>query len=150
MQRQGLIGQILGTVVPRLHASGDVPPAGVGEWVVTVTSLLAVFAVGGAAVRVARRLERRSVPELVLLLDQSAAFYGRWPEDRLAAAPHRELMLEASRCRRIIELLESQGGLALKGSPANRGPIDGLQAWVALLHSRMTRPADVPGGPAYA
>lgn len=150
MQRPGLIGHILGTVAPRLDASSGVPPAGIGEWVVTFTSLLAVVAVGGAAVRVARRLERRSVPELVLLLDQCAAFYSRWPEDRLAGAPRSELMLEASRCRRIIDLLESQGGAALKRSPANRGPIDGLQAWAALLHNRIAQPVDVPGGPAYA
>jgi hypothetical protein len=153
MQRPVLIGQILGAVMPRLNAGGDVPPpgfGGLGEWVVTFSSLLAVLAVGGAAVRVARRLDRRSVPELVLLLDQSVEFYSRWPEDRLAGAPHRELVLEASRCRRIIELLELQSGAGAEGGPATRGPIEGLQAWAALLHSRITQPLNAPAGPAYA
>jgi hypothetical protein len=153
MQRPELIGQILRTVVPRLDVGGDVPSPGVGgigEWVVTLTSVLAVLAVGGAAARVARRLARRSTPELIVLLNQSAEFYSRWPEHRLAGAPRGDVLLEAARCGRIIELLVAQDGPAPGGGPATRGPIDGLRAWVALLHSRIAEHVDAAAGPAYA
>ena len=43
-----------------------------GSW--TLASLLAVLAVAGLAARVAGRLTNRSVPELIVLLDESAKF----------------------------------------------------------------------------
>ncbi|MBJ7336124.1 hypothetical protein [Mycolicibacterium sp.] len=153
MQRPMLIGQILGAVVPRLGAGGDVSSSGasgIGDWIVTLTSLIAVLAVGGVAARVASRLLRRSTPELILLLDQSAEFYSRWPEDRLASAPRGEVAIEAARCRRIIDLLESPGGPAADRGPASRGPIEGLRAWVALLHKRIDGQLAAPAGSAYA
>ena len=152
MQPPVLVGQILGAVVPRLGVGGEMSPSGiggVGNWVVTLSSLLAVFVVGGTAAKVASRLMRRSTPELILLLDQSAQFYSRWPEDRLAGAPRAELMVEAARCRRIIDLLESPRVPSADRGPAACGPIDGLRAWVALLHSRIAEQLDAPARPAF-
>ncbi|BDX33504.1 hypothetical protein TUM20985_40510 [Mycobacterium antarcticum] len=153
MQRPVLIGQFLSAIVARLNAGRDVSPSGVGgvgEWFVTLASLLAVLAVGGLAARVASRLTKRSAPELIVLLDQSAKFYSRWPEDRLASAPPAEVMIEAARCRRIIDLLESRSGPAIVVEPATTGPVDGLRAWVALLHRRIAEQRAVPSGSAYA
>jgi hypothetical protein len=133
-------GQILNAVVARLDTGGEASPSGIGglgEWVLMLTSLLALLAAGGVAARVARRLTRRSTPELIVLLNQSAAFYGRWPDDRLANAPRDELMIETARCRRIIELLESPSSAAVDGGSPTRGAIAGLRAWTTLLYERI-------------
>ncbi|OPX11341.1 hypothetical protein [Mycobacterium sp. AT1] len=126
----------------------SVPMSGVGAggWVFTVASILTVLA-AGVAMRTGRRLLRRSTPELVVLLNQSAAFYGRWPEDRLASVPDVELAAELDRCRRVVELLEARQGVA---AGASRGAIDGLQAWIALLGKRIDQPASLPSGAAFA
>jgi hypothetical protein len=140
------VGQILSAVVARLD-TGEAPQSGIcgiGDWVVMLTSLLALLAAGGVAARVARRLMRRSAPELTVLLNQSAAFYGRWPEDRLASAPDGELLTETARCRRIIELLDSRRAAAVDGGSATRGAIAGLRAWTTLLYERLEDHLDAP------
>ena len=119
---------------------------GAGGWVFTVASVLALLA-AGVALRTGRRLLRRSTPELVILLNQSAAFYSRWPEDRLWAVPDAERAREVARCTRVVELLESRQGTP---TGATRGAVDGLQAWIALLGKRIDGPADLPSGAAYA
>jgi len=119
---------------------------GAGGWVFTVASILAVLA-AGVAMRTGRRLLRRSTPELVVLLNQSAAFYGRWPEDRLSSVPDVELAAELARCRRVVELLEARQGAA---AGASRGAIDGLQAWIAVLGKRISQPASLPSGAVFA
>ncbi|TPG36705.1 hypothetical protein [Mycolicibacterium hodleri] len=152
MQPPVLVGQILGAVAPRLDVGGEMSPSGVGgigNWVVTLSSLLAVLVLGGTAAKVAGHLMRRSTPELILLLNQSAQFYSRWPEDRLAGTPRVELMVEAARCRRIIDLLESQHGPSADRGPATRGPIDGMRTWAALLHSRIGEQLDASSRPAF-
>ena len=151
MQLPVLVGQIVDAVAPRLGGGGEMSPGvgGVGNWVVTLSSLIAVLVVGGTAAKVASRLMRRSTPELVLLLDQSAQFYSRWPEDRLAGAPRAELMIEAARCRRIINLLESKAMPSADRGLATRGPIDGLRAWVALLHNRIAEQLNASDRPAF-
>jgi len=143
------IGPILSAVVARFDAGGDGAPSGiggVGGWVLTLTSLVALLAAGGAAARVARRLMRRSTPELVVLLNQSAAFYVRWPEDRLDGVPDGELMAETARCRRIIELLESRRLGSVGGGPATRGAVDGVRAWTSLLCKRIEDRLETPSG----
>ena len=82
-----------------------------------------------------------------MLLNESAAFYSRWPEDRLAAVPDGELADEIARCRRVVELLEARQGAA---ASATRGAIDGLQAWIALLGKRIDQPTSLPSGAAFA
>ena len=147
MQPSLPVGQILSAIIARLDTGGEASPSGIGgigEWVLTLTSLLALLAAGGVAARVARRLTRRSTPELIVLLNQSAAFYGRWPEDRLANAPRGEVMTETARCRRIIELLESPRSAAVDGGSATRGAIDGLRAWTTLLYERIEGNLDAP------
>ena len=119
---------------------------GVGGWMFTVASVLALLA-AGVAVRTGRRLLRRSTPELVVLLNESAAFYSRWPEDRLWAVPGVELAAEVARCTRVVELLESRQGAS---AGASRGAIDGLRAWIALLGKRIDQPVNLPSGAAYA
>lgn len=111
-------------------------------WILTVASLLVVVAAG----RVAGRVARKSAPELVVLLNQSAAFYRRWPEHRHGSAPAAELMVEAARCQRIIQLLEAAD---LDGGPAARGPIDGLRAWITLLHREIRAIDAASTGPVY-
>ncbi|MET0703859.1 MAG: hypothetical protein ABWY93_29800 [Mycobacterium sp.] len=147
MQPQMLVGEVLGAVVARVTHSAS---ADVDGWLVTLTSLLVLLAVGGVAARVASRLTRRSTPELIVLLNQSAAFYRRWPEDRQHSAPPEELRTEAHRCQRIIELLERRASTGSDRTLATRGPIDGLHAWIALLNSHIEARGDVPSGPAYA
>lgn len=122
---------------------------GRGGWMVAVASLLTILT-AGAAVRLARRLARRSTPELVVLLDQSAAFYRRWPEHRLSTAPRAELLTEAARCRRIVALLQSRAPAGASGGGAHRGAVDGLLVWIAVLAKRIDEGADLPAGPAYA
>jgi len=116
-----------------------------GGWLFTIASLLTLIA-AGAAVRTARRLARRSAPELIVLLNQSAAFYRRWPDDRLSSAPRGELVTEMARCRRIVGLLEARTPAA----GATRGATDGLRVWIAVLAKRIDDFADMPSGPAYA
>lgn len=119
---------------------------GAGGWVFTVASILA-FLAAGVAMRTGRRLLRRSTPELVVLLNQSAAFYSRWPEDRLASVPDVELVDEIARCRRVVELLETRQGAA---TGALRGVVDGQQEWIVLLGKRIDQPASLPSGAAFA
>lgn len=163
MQPAVLVGDLLGAVTARVDRGSDAwQPSlasarsaysalgGTGWCVLVLVSLLALAGVGGVAGRVARQLARRSTPELIVLLNESAAFYGRWPEDRLASVPRAELVAEAARCQRIIELLERREAAGVDGGPASRGPIDGLRVWVALLRQRIERPDDTPSGVAYA
>jgi hypothetical protein len=82
----------------------------------------------------------------VVLLNQSAAFYSRWPEDRLAGVPNAELTTETLRCRRIIELLESRRAGSLDGGATARGAIDGVRAWMTLLSKRI-EDLPSPSGP---
>jgi hypothetical protein len=147
MQRAMLAGELLSSIAARVGHTG---PGGVDRWFLTVTSLLALFAVGGAAAKLSRQLVRRSTPELIVLLNQSAAFYGRWPEDQHVHAPSVELVAEANRCRRIIELLEHRSATGIDNSPASRGPIDGLRAWIMVLSRQIQLREDVPSGTAYA
>jgi hypothetical protein len=147
MQSPMLLGEILSAIAARVEHS----VAGDAEaWIVTLTSVLVVLAAGGAAARVVRRLTRRREPELVALLNQSAAFFGRWPGGRDAGAPPEELRAEAGRCQRIIELLERRGAPGIDGGPGARGPIDGLHAWIALLHSQLQSVDSTPSGVTYA
>lgn len=131
-------GKVFADLAARVSAGGEVAPqhtGGIGGLAVTLASALLLLVLGSVAARLARRLARGSTPELIVLLDQSAAFYGRWPEDRLANAPRRELTAEAARCRRSVELLESLDTTA--SDPANLGSIAGLKAWIALLHKQL-------------
>jgi hypothetical protein len=135
------------------RAAYSAEPPAVGDadwWVLAVVSLLALLAAGGAAGWMARRLARRAKPELVVLLDESAAFYGRWPEDRLSRAPRDQLVAEAARCRRIIELLELRRAPGTAGRLDEAGPIVGLRAWIALVSKRIDGGLDVRSGTAYA
>ncbi|CAN5390332.1 hypothetical protein BH09ACT8_BH09ACT8_45280 [soil metagenome] len=147
MQPLTLVGEVLSAVAARVSAGADASHSASGDgykgWILTVASLLVVVAAG----RVAGRLSRRSVPELTVLLNQSAAFYRRWPEHRHADAPATELMAEAARCQRIIQLLEAADP---ESGPAARGPIDGLHAWITLLHKHINPRDAAPSGPAYA
>lgn len=143
MQSPVPMSELLSAIAAGLGRGGVSSP-GTGGWAVTVVSVLAVIA-AGVAVRTGRRLTRRSAPELIVLLDQSAAFYGRWPEDRLSMVPRAELMREAARCRRIVELLEARALV-----PADDGVIAGLRAWITLLASRIDGPACAPSGVSYA
>ncbi len=148
MQSPVPVGQIFSAVMARFDAGGQVAPSGIGGiggWVLTLTSLLAVLAAGGAAARVVWRLTSRSTPELVVLLNQSAAFYSRWPEDRLASVPNAELTTETLRCRRIIELLESRRAGSLDGGATARGAIDGVRAWMTLLSKHIDDPPSSSG-----
>jgi hypothetical protein len=147
MQPAMLAGEVLGGFAARVAHTG---PAGIDRWLLTATSLLVLFAVGGAAAKVSRQLIRRSTPELIVLLDQSAAFYSRWPEDQHVNAPSAALVAEAARCRRIVELLEQRTAPGIDVGPASRGPIDGLLAWIAVLHGQLQLRDGVPSGAAYA
>jgi hypothetical protein len=170
MQPTALVGEVLSTIAARVNAGGDVSSlgtvwqrsvlasgradhsalGGVGWLALTLASLLALFAIGGAASRLARRPGWKATPELIVLLNQSAAFYGRWPEDRLASAPRDDVVLEAARCRRIVELLERRTAPEIDRGPAENGPIAGLQAWITLLSKRIDGRPDVPSEFAYA
>jgi hypothetical protein len=146
------MSEVLRDVAASLSRSGGVSspaPGGMSGWAFTIASLLTLVA-AGAAVRTARRLARRSTPELIVLLNQSAAFYSRWPDHRLASAPRAELLAETARCRRIVELLESRAPAAADGGGATRGAVDGLRVWIALLGKRIDGRAELPAGPAYA
>jgi hypothetical protein len=140
MQSSTPAGEAISALAARFGAGTDVAPqwaGGIGGWVVAIASALALLVVGSFAARVARRLTHRSTPELIVLLDQSALFYSRWPEDRLASAPRDELMAEEARCRRTIELLECRGATVTDWGPATRGPVNGLKAWIALLQKQI-------------
>jgi hypothetical protein len=172
MQPTALLGHVLGAAAARVDAGRDetlgmawqrsvlasgraaysAQPQALGAdwWILVLASLMALLAVGGVAGWVARHFVRRSTPELLVLLDRSAAFYGRWPEDRLERAPRSELVVEAARCRRIIELLERRTPLGDVDMPAEEGPMIGLRAWIALLSARIDGRLDVPSGSAYA
>jgi hypothetical protein len=152
MRPSAPFGEVLNAVAARFGDGGEVssPGAGgLGGWAATVASLLAVVLVGNVAARLARRLMRNSTPELIVLLDQSAAFYSRWPEDRLASVPRGELMIEAARCARIIELLETPAAV-VEGSGSSSGAVGGLRTWIAVLHRQIEDGVVVPAGPAFA
>ncbi|MET0455388.1 MAG: hypothetical protein ABW137_26410 [Mycobacterium sp.] len=152
---QASVGELLGTVLASLVADGEDFRAahasqGWSGWFLTALSVLALLAVGGIATRVATRLVDGSTSELTILLNGSATFYARWPEYRLAAAPRGELVAEAARCRRIIELLERRSTVPTQDVPTLSGCVDGLRSWVALLSSRIASTADAPTGASYA
>jgi hypothetical protein len=147
MQPRVPMGEVLSDIAASL-GRGGVSSAGTGGWAFAVASVLALIA-AGVAVRTARRLTRRSTPELIVLLNQSAAFYGRWPEDRLSGAPRAEMMIEAARCRRIIELLAPRQEIPADVG-ASRGAIASLQTWIAVLGKRIEQQADLPSGATYA
>jgi hypothetical protein len=153
MQPSTPAGEVFSALIARFGAGSDVTPqapGGIGGWVVTLASALVLVVVGRFAARMARRLVSRSTPELIVLLDQSAAFYGRWPEDRLTSAPRGELLAEAARCGRTIELLESRVAAVTGWGPAIRGPVDGLKAWVVLLHKQLEERVSTPPGLSHA
>ncbi|BBZ26084.1 hypothetical protein MMAD_03790 [Mycolicibacterium madagascariense] len=136
------------STAPMGEVFGDIAASlGRGGWVVTLASLLAIVAAGAAAGTV-RRLVRRSTPEMIVLLNRSAAFYGRWPGDRLSSAPPAEVAAEVARCRRLVALLEARTPAG--GDGAASGAMDGLRAWIALLSKRIDDGARMPSGPAYA
>jgi hypothetical protein len=147
MQPLALVGEVISAVAARITGGGAASQSMAGDgykgWILTLVSLLVVVAAG----RVAGRFTPRSTPELAALLNQSAAFYRRWPEHRHADAPATELMAEAARCQRIIQLLEAAD---LDTGPASRGPIDGLHAWITLLHKQISTHDPATSGPAYA
>lgn len=142
MRASVCVGDVVSAIAARVGADGSS--------VVNLLSLVALLAVGGAAAHMARRLISRSTPELAVLLDQSAAFYARWPEDRLANAPRAELVAEATRTGRIMHLLQQQSATRGDDGPASRGPLDGLQAWIAVLGKRIEQAAEQPAGASYA
>jgi hypothetical protein len=107
-------------------------PSPAGGWLFTVFSVLLAVFIGTGGAHLVRRRWRRVTPELTMLLDESAAFYSRWPEDHLARAPRRERAIETARCQRIIELLQAR--TAADGSDW-RGPIEGLRAWLRVLRT---------------
>src|ERR1700712_1704077 len=149
MQSSVPMSEVLSDIAASLGRGGVSSPAtgGLGGWIVTIASVLALLA-AGTALQTARRLTRRSAPELIVLLNQSATFYSRWPEDRLSIAPRAELANEAARCRRIVELLELRPSAAADGG-ASRGAIDGMKAWIAVLGKRIEQQVDLPSGSAY-
>jgi hypothetical protein len=152
MQRSMPAGSVFSDLAARFGAGGDVTPqatGGVGGWVLTLVSALALVVVGRFAARVSHQLASRSTPELIVLLNRSAAFYGRWPED-LANVPRGELMAEAARCQRTIELLESRGNTVIGWGPASRGPVDGLKSWLVLLHKQIEEQVSAPSGLSHA
>jgi hypothetical protein len=149
MQPSTPTGEVISALAARFGAGGEVAPHGtgaIGGWLLALASALVLLVVGAFAARLARRLVSRSAPELIVLLDQSAAFYSRWPEDRLTSAPRGELMAEAARCRRTIELLESRGATVTGWGPATRGPVSGLKAWIALLQKQIGERVNTPPG----
>jgi hypothetical protein len=153
MQSSTPAGEVITALAARFGAGGDVAPQGTGGfggWVLALASALVLLVVGSFAARLARHVASRSVPELIVLLDQSAAFYSRWPEDRLASAPRGELMAEAARCGRTIELLESRGATVTGWGPAARGPVNGLKAWIALLQKQIGERVNTPPGLSHA
>jgi hypothetical protein len=116
---------------------GQLPHTGSG-WLVTCLSFLAVVALGAGVTYVVRRfMPTRSTPELQVLLNQSAAFYARWPEPELTYAPKNEMMAEAIRCQRIIDLLRRRAQVNNGESKYLMGPIGGVQSWLTLLHQEM-------------
>jgi hypothetical protein len=143
MQPVMLVGEVLSVVAARFDSGGD-------RWIITLCSLIALVAVGGVAARLSRRLMRSSSPELIVLLNQSAEFYRCWPEHRRANVPSAELVAEANRCQRIIELLEQRLSAAAADSPAARGPIDGLHEWIRLLQSQIHFRDGAPTATTYA
>ena len=127
------------------HSAG-----GMASWVLTVVSVLAMVALGGIASQMAHRLVSRSTPELTVLLNSSAAFYSRCPEDRLASVHRGDLAAEAGRCQRIIELLEWRAATGMDDGPASRGAITGLQEWITLLRGHIEGRAGAPAATVYA
>jgi hypothetical protein len=115
--------------------STGIGAVGVRGVVFTALSALAVIAVGAGVAYAADRVLRRSKPELTALLNESATFYARWPEDRLSEAPVYERRLEALRCQRIIELLQHDGVTGAGDVPDRQGAISGLRAWLSALRA---------------
>jgi hypothetical protein len=153
MRPSAAVHELLGAVAGRLGAGGEVSSsgaAGLGGWLATLSSVLAVLVVGSVAARMARRLTRNSTPELIVLLNQSAAFYVRWPEDQLAHAPRDAVMSEAIRCGRIVELLEARRTGVVNDGSVLRGAVDGVATWIAVLHREIGRGVNVPSGPTFA
>lgn len=157
MQPAALVGEVVRAVAARVDFGSDGSSTGVAaigrvdHWFFAAASVLALLGVSSATVRVVRRLARGSVPELMVLLEESAAFYRCWPEDRLDAAPRERLVAEVARCLRIVELLESpcRDREAALREPTLQGPVVGLRSWIALLLSRIDGHSHRPSGAAY-
>lgn len=118
---------------------GQLPHSASG-WLLTCISFVTVFALGAGLAYAARRLLTKRSAELDVLMNQSAAFYSRWPEQQLSAAPRSEMMAEADRSQRIVDLLQRRAVTSKADSRYLQGPIAGVKAWITLLHKTMGVP----------
>ena len=143
-------GEVIAVVSQRLGGGRGLPLSGwsPGEhshagWLATSVSFVAVFVLGAGIAYASRRFLRKRTAELDVLMHQSAAFYRRWPEPELGRAPRSEIVAEANRSQRIIELLQQRAAACAADSEFLHGPIAGVQAWIALLHRTIVVPAVV-------
>ena len=143
-------GEVIAVVSQRLGEGRGLPLSGWtpgehshGGWLATCISFVAVFVLGAGIAYASRRFLSKRTAELDVLMNQSAAFYRRWPEPELGGAPRSEIMAEADRSQRIIELLQQRAAACAADNEFLHGPIAGVQAWIELLHRTVAVPASV-------
>lgn len=94
-----------------LLAAGSHEPKGFLTYLTVGLVLSALFAAGAIGVAmIPSTAGERLDAERARLFTHSEAFWTWWPDNRLFEAPYGELAAEATRCARIVEILQGDRG----------------------------------------
>lgn len=92
-------------------AAGSHEPKSFLTYLTVGLVLSALFAAGAIGLSVIpSKAGDREDAEKARLFTHSEAFWTRWPGNRLFEAPYDELAAEATRCARIVEILQGERG----------------------------------------
>lgn len=107
----------------------------------TIGLVLSALFVGGVALvaMVPSTAGERLDAERAHLYTHSAAFWARWPYGRLLEASYDELASEATRCDRIVEILQRQRGSNTRPARGRaRQSYDEISGQIANFQSMVT------------
>lgn len=92
-------------------AAGSYEPKSFLTYLTIGLVLSALFAAGAVGIALIPSSARdREEAEKARLFTHSEAFWARWPGNRVFEAPYDELAAEATRCARIVEILQGERG----------------------------------------
>jgi hypothetical protein len=80
--------------------------------------------------------------ELGMLMQESARFCARWPRQRLSSAPLTELMSEANRSERVVQLLKQRGANTQSDNGYITSQIAAAQGWLMTVYGAMDSAAE--------
>lgn len=127
-------------------AAGSQEPKGFLTYLTVGMVLSALFAAGAIGVgMIPSKAGERQDAERARLFTHSEAFWARWPNNRVFEAPYDELVGEATRCERVIEIYQRQRGTNVRPATGQarkiydkaNGQIAAYQAMLNSVHNAM-------------